>query len=187
MFQRAGTKVTEFYKQTDKPAPDFSIQFDSIEANVEAKLLVKSDLEEMFEQYGGRILEEIFKQAMPQESIHPPVSVVFKDVGNLPDSEKAVNSVIALLSDSQPPPKESRTECFNIFVGPAPPGKGLYRGCYLLCPRSEKENLRVANRVSKASQQLLSASANERPGFLWLGMTRHQNANFLRDQFAAQV
>ncbi|MGC1482935.1 MAG: hypothetical protein WA789_03995 [Candidatus Acidiferrum sp.] len=182
MFQRANANVTEFYKQTDKAAPDFSIRFDSVEANVEAKLLVDSDLEETFGKYGERVYKKIFAEAMSQESIHAPVTVILKDVNDLADPATVVSSVTALLRDPRPAPKESRTKSFNIFVSAAPPGKGLYRGCYVLCPRSEKENLRVASRVSKASQQLLSELADERPGILWLGITHHQNAVFLRDQ-----
>jgi hypothetical protein len=182
MFRRAGVSVTEFYKQTDKAAPDFSVRFNSVEANVEAKLLVDSDLEEMFGQFGERLYKKIFAEALSRESIHPLVTVIFKNVGDLADPEDIVSSATALLRDPRPAPKEFRTKSFNVFADLAPAGEGLYRGCNILCPRSEKENLRVANRVSKASQQLLSGSASEHPGILWLGLTRHQDAVFLRDQ-----
>ena len=37
MFVRAGTAVTCFYPQTHEMVPDFSVSFESVEANVEAK------------------------------------------------------------------------------------------------------------------------------------------------------
>ena len=95
--------------------------------------------------------------------------------------EKVVETVKALVGDARLPPKECRNRSFNVFVGTRPSGSGLFRGCNILCPRSEKENLRVASRVREASKQLLSDNGTERPGILWLGLTRHQSAISLRD------
>jgi hypothetical protein len=43
-----------------------------------------------------------------------------------------------------------------------------------------KKNLRVASRMRQASHQLLAERAAGRPGILWLGLTQHQDAKFLR-------
>jgi len=183
MFQRAGAAVTSFYEQTDDPVPDFSIRFGSNEGNVEAKLLTKSDLEEEFEKYAKPLQETIFTEVMAQESVHPPVTIIVKDAHRLPDTMDIVHATASLLHDSKTPPRELRSDLFNIFVGSPPSGSGLFRGCYILSPRSEKENFRVATRISKASQQLLSDLTSKRPGIFWLGMTRHQDPIYLRNLF----
>jgi hypothetical protein len=181
MFRRAGAVVSQFYEQTERDAPDFSVRIDDIEANVEAKLLQRSDLEEAFQSYGKTLCKRIFEKAMPDELIHPSVTVIFKDVGNLEDAGEVANAVADLLRDPRLPPKEHRGASFNVFVDPKPSGAGLFRSFSALCPRSEKENLRVSSRVSKASRQLQSDLASDRPGILWLGMTRHQNSVFVRN------
>jgi hypothetical protein len=181
MFLRTGGVVSQFYEQTEKGAPDFSVKFNGIEANVEAKLLLKSDLEEAFEGYAQTLVKRIFGEVMADEQIHPPVTAIFKDADNLADAGEVANAVAALLRHPKLPAKEFRGASFNVIIGPKPPGVGLFRSFYALCPRSEGENLRVLSRVSKASQQLQSDSAAERPGIVWLGMTRHQNSVFVRN------
>ncbi|GEM_PF-5165423 len=179
MFQRAGVTVTEFYEQTTEEIPDFSIRFSSVEANVEAKLLTKSDVEEVFEEYAKLLLQRIFADTMAKEVIYPPVTVVVKDAAHFPDSDEIVNAVRTLVNAS---PTESRTEHFNIFVDAAPSiTTTLFRSCHILCPRSEKENLRVETRIKKASHQLLSDATSERPGILWIGVTEHQDPLAIRD------
>jgi len=181
MFQRAGTIVCRFYDQSQKSDPDFAIRFNSNEGDVEAKLLLKSDLEEVFEEYAEPLCKKIFAEVMVGDSVHPPVTVIIKDVTVRPDVEDVIKAASELLRGPRVPQRELRRENFNVFVDPAPLGKGLSRGCYILCPRSEKENLRVASRIHKASRQLVSEIAPGRPGIVWLGITRHQNAIFLRD------
>ncbi|HXN18475.1 MAG TPA: hypothetical protein VN875_09110 [Candidatus Binatus sp.] len=181
MFRRAGGVVSQFYEQTEKGAPDFSVRFNDIEANVEAKLLLKSALEEAFEGYAQTLVKRIFGEVMADEMIHPPATAIFEDADNLADAGEVVNAVAALLRDPKLPPKEFRGTSFRVIIGPKPPGVGLFRSFYALCLRSEKENLRVSSRVSKASQQLQWDSAAECPGIVWLGLTRHQNSVFVRN------
>jgi hypothetical protein len=181
MFVRAGVALSQFYAQTEKGAPDFSVEFNGIEANVEAKLLLMSDLEEAFEAYAKGLLGRIFGEVMVEELIYPPVTAIFNDVANLPDGEEVASAVAALLRDRNLPSREFRATSFKVIVGQKPPGVGLFRSFYGLCPRSERENLRVVSRVGKASQQLQPDSAAQRPGLIWLGITRHQNSVFVRD------
>jgi len=149
MFQRAGVAVTGFYEQTNEKIPDFSITFDSVEANVEAKLLTKSDVEDAFEEYAKPLLHRIFVEVMAKEAIYPPVTIIVKNAAHLPDPNEVGNATRTLVNG---PPKELRTEFFNVFVDAAPSiTTTLFRSCHILCPRSEKENLRVETRVKKAS------------------------------------
>jgi hypothetical protein len=179
MFQRAGVAVTGFYEQTNEKIPDFSITFDSVEANVEAKLLTKSDVEDVFEEYPKPLLQRIFVEVMAKEAIYPPVTIIVKNAAHLPDPDEVGNATTTLVNG---PPKELRTEFFNVFVDAAPSiTTTLFRSCHILCPCSEKENLRVETRVKKASHQLLSDAASERPGILWIGVTEHQDPLATRD------
>ena len=72
MFQRAGVLVSEFHEQNDQSNPDFSININSTKVNVEAKLLVESDLEAAFHAYSDPLRQRIFDEVMAQEAIHPP-------------------------------------------------------------------------------------------------------------------
>jgi hypothetical protein len=179
MFQRGGVAITEFYEQTNEKIPDFSITWNSIEANVEAKLLTKSDVEDAFEEYAKPLQQRIFAEAMAKEAVYPPVTVIVKDAALFPDSNEVVSAARTLINA---PPAESRTEFFNIFVD-APPTitTTLFRSCHILCPRSEKENLRVETRVRDASHQLLSDATSERPGILCIGVTQQQDPLAIRD------
>jgi hypothetical protein len=47
-FSEGGAAVSKFYEESDERAPDFLIRFNSIEVNVEAKLLLECDLEDTF-------------------------------------------------------------------------------------------------------------------------------------------
>jgi hypothetical protein len=98
MFQRAGVTVSEFYEQTGGKIPDFALAFGSIKANVEAKLLTTSDVEETLS---------------------------------------------------------------------------------LLCPRSDKENLRAESRVKDAAHQLVS---DETSGILSIGLRKQQDPLAIRDR-----
>ncbi len=180
MFQRGGAAVSKFYDQSDERAPDFLIRFNSIEVNVEAKLLLESDLEDTFHEYAQPLGVRVFAEAMTEELVHPPVTIVLKSIATLPDYDEVVHAVSKLLHDAKLPPKNHRGAHFNIFIDPPPVGNGLFRQYHVLCPRSNKENLRVATRIKTASRQLLSERAAGHPGIFWLGVTRHQSAPFLR-------
>src|SRR5712692_10629737 len=107
MFQRAGVAVTEFYEQTNEKIPDFSITFDSVEANVEAKLLTKSDVEDAFEEYAKPLLHRIFAEVMAKEAIYPAVTIIVKNAAHLPDPDEVGNASKTLVNG---PPKELRTK-----------------------------------------------------------------------------
>jgi hypothetical protein len=112
--------------------------------------------------------------------VHPPVTIVIKDIGTLPQPAEIIQTAAMLLHDSKSAPKEHRGAHFNLFLGEPPVGKRLFRHCFVLCPRSGKENFRVATRIRKASRQLMSERVAGHPGIFWLGMTRFQNAQLIR-------
>ena len=182
MFARGGAPVCEFFPQTDVKVPDYVIRASSRQINVEAKLLLSSDKEETFINFASPLLDTILKQSMSAEAVHPPVTVVFTNPEQLPPAGAVLDTVSALLRDSNAArSRVVKSELFNVFLEPAPATTGLYRLCHLLCPRSENENLRVASRARAASHQLLSDMARKRPGIMWLGMTQHQDARSVYD------
>lgn len=118
---------------------------------------------------------------MHDEQIYPPLTIVVKSVTSLPNRDEVVLAVSKLLEDSKSSyPRNHRASNFNVFIDSPPVGKGLFRQYFILCPRSDDENLRVAARARNASRQLLSKRAAANPGIFWLGLARHQNAAFLR-------
>lgn len=179
IFQRGGASVSQFYDQNDERVPDFLVSVNSLEVNIEAKLLLISELEETFHEYANLLREKVFAEAMPAKSIYPPITIVVKEVTVLPEHSEVVGAVSTLLSNPQILPNEYRSTRFNVFLDAPPPGKGLFRSCYVLCRRSDKENLRVATRIRNASRQLLSERGAGHPGIFWLGITEHQDARFL--------
>jgi hypothetical protein len=182
MLARGGAQIREFFPQTDVRVPDFLIRVGSQKVNIEAKRLIESDKELEFIAFAQPLLDAVLKGAMSAEAVHPPVTVVFTDAEHLPNAGVVLDVVNALLREGNP--AQSRViklELFNIFLEPAPSRTGLYRRCHLLCPRSHKENLRVASRARAASHQLLSDMARKRPGIMWLGMTQHQDARSVYD------
>ncbi len=182
MFVRGGAQIREFFLQTDVRVPDFLIRAGSQKINVEAKLLLDSDKEVAFVTFAKPLLDSVLKEAMSAEAVHPPVTVVFTNPEHLPPAAAVLEVVGALIRDGNLGQSRLRKfEQFNVFIEPAPATSGLYRLCHLLCLRSEKENLRVASRARAASHQLLSDMARRRPGIMWLGMTRHQDAGSIHD------
>lgn len=179
-FARGGTPVLEFFAQGQAKIPDFAVGTLSRKINVEAKVLMSSDREEQFSAFATPLLDAIFKDALAAEAVHPPVTVVFRDSDSLPPAEAVLSTISDLLTEGAATVRRTaRAELFSVFVDPPPATTGLYQLCYLLCPRSEKENLRVQSRAREASHQLLSDMAQRRPGIMWLGLTQHQDAGFL--------
>jgi hypothetical protein len=173
MFNRGGARIEEFFTQSGVKVPDFSVSYQSIQANVEAKLLTTSDMEESFQEYAKPILDRVFAQSMVEERRHPPVTVVVKDPLNLPESGEVIRSVETLLKHA---PGQLRNRSFNVFVE-APPEvpTTLFKRCYILSPRSNKEDLRVGTRIRDASHQLLAQSFSAVSGIACVGITEKQD------------
>jgi hypothetical protein len=110
---------------------------------------------------------------MIEERRHPPVTVIIKDPSNLPEPEEVVRSVEILLKHA---PGQLRNQSFNIIVE-APPELATtpYKRCYILCPRSSKEDLRVNARIRDASHQLLAQSLSTVSGIACIGITQQQD------------
>jgi hypothetical protein len=174
MFQRGGATVLEFFAQSNQKVPDFSVRFNSAEANVEAKLLTESDVEVAFTNYASPLVDRLLQVVIPKNSRYRGFTIIVKDSETLPDVNEVVDAVVSLLDSSS---DELKTTSFNIFPGVEP-------FFYILCPRSEKENIRVEARVRQASEQLLSDTASDRPGILWVGVTEQQDPLPIRERLA---
>ncbi len=179
MFCRANVHVDEFFAQSNVKVPDFSLSVHSAQANVEAKLLTSSEIEESFWKYAKPILDRIFVQLMNEERRYPPVSVIIKDALNLPVVEEVICSVEPLLKHA---PGQFRNQAFNIFVeAPLEIPASLHKCCYILCPRSNKEDLRISTRMRDASHQLLAQGLSTVSGIACVGMTQQQDPTAVRD------
>jgi hypothetical protein len=183
MFQRAGVTVSEFYKQTGRKIPDFSLEFGAVNANVEAKLLTTSDVEETFLTYAQKLKDQIVEGPMAAEGVYQTVRIIVKSAHELPEIGMIVNSVKSLFDISG---TELRSKHFNLFIDPSTPTTStLFRAIHILCPRSDKENLRVISRVKDAAQQLGSDDASGHSGILWIGLTLQQDPLAIRNQLSS--
>jgi hypothetical protein len=180
MFGRAGVTVSKFYAQTASKIPDLALSFKSTAANVEAKLLTMSEVEETFSNYAKSLMEQIRLVVMADEKVHPVVKIIVKNAHSLPEIT-ALSEVIRVMLEGGR--TELRSELYNVFVeAPPPTTSTLYREVLILCPRSDKENIRVESRVKDASYQLASDTASESPGILWIGLNENQDPLAIRSR-----
>jgi hypothetical protein len=180
MFQRAGATVSEFYGHSGGKIPDFQLKIGSLKANVEAKLLTTSDVEEGFTTYAQLLLREITNKVLSDEAVYPIIKIILKSAEEPPPIGTVVDSVRGLLDTFG---KELRAASFNVFAQSAPPTKSsLFRTIHVLCPCSEKENIRVLSRVKDAAHQLASDDASEYPGILWIGLSAYQDPLAVRNR-----
>ncbi len=185
-----GVKIVQFFPQTDEPLPDFSVAHEGQTVMCEAKLLAKSGQEEVFDLYASHLLERINTGVTTEKCIHPSITVVLKSVHSLPPVDDVVRVVAEGLTRYSNRPLVYRTGTFNVFLDSS---QSLVsnvtesRSCFLLCPKSEKEDLRVHSRGAKASRQLTSKAAADHPGLFFLSITYLQDsrhvANLFRKRF----
>lgn len=178
--------VVRFYPQTDESLPDFLLSSAGERVACEAKLLAKSGQEEAFEAYASGLSQEVLTRVVAAEEVHPTLTVVLKDVGNLPPTEDVVEALKTTRESFSGETLKYRSQAFNLFIERSEysaPGVSVQRSCYILCPKSEKEDLRVHRPGSKASKQLSATTTAEHPGMLLLGVTRLQEPAFVADLF----
>lgn len=181
-----GTQVERFFPQADESLPDFLVLHQGQKVMCEAKLLAKSGQEEAFEAYASQLSQRIMNEVLAGASTHPSVTVVLKNVHSLPP----VDDVVRVVAEGRAYYSEGRLEyrspAFNVFLDPAQSmasGVGESRSCFLLCPKSEKEDLRVQRPGAKASRQLSSKTAADHPGMLLLGITNLQDPGYVVSLF----
>jgi hypothetical protein len=76
----------------------------------------------------------------------------------------------------------AQTKLFNLLIdwfAVPPMNLSNTKGCFILTPRSQKENLRVQDRSKKASRQLRSYEKGKHGGIFCLGLSRHQDPHFV--------
>ena len=73
--------------------PDFLLSNNGYEIPVEAKLLTKSESEEVFEGYAENLSAQLQAEAMNEERVYPTVTVICKDVAVLPKNTEVIESV----------------------------------------------------------------------------------------------
>lgn len=181
-----GARVEQFYPQTDESLPDFLVSYEGQRVACEAKLLTKSGQEEAFKAYAVGLAQRIMNEVLAGASIHPSVTVVLKDVHSLPP----INSVVAVVAEGRDGYSggrlEYRTPEFNVFIEAAKAmssGVTESRSCFLLCPKSDKEDVRVQRPGAKASKQLSAPSTAGYPGILFLGITPRQDPGYVVSLF----
>jgi hypothetical protein len=199
LFERAAPRtVVEFLPQTETPSPDFKMEVRGKTIGCEAKALLTSDKEQAFYDYAFPLVESVFEGVLASPTLHPTVLIVIKDVDRLPQVSEVIGAVVEanqLFSGSQI--KVSRSQ-FNIFIAPihhlAPlQNLGEHRLCYVLCPRSPNEDLRVQERSKQAARQLRSL-AELTGGLFSVRVSEYQNPHtilntlnrrFLRGEYHA--
>lgn len=117
--------------------PDFVVQAAGGELiYVEAKLLMRSEIEEDFVTYAKQIQSRVFAIFQPLNQLNPFVKIIIQDPQVTPAQDEVLDNILV---DSPPLAAMS-------FAA--------YRGCTVLAPRAPYENLRVFDRAKKAGKQL---------------------------------
>jgi hypothetical protein len=182
-----GATIERFYPQTDESCPDFLISYDGGQCVAfEAKLLTKSGPEVEFEARAAQVSEQIMTGVLGAATVHPVVTVVFRDAENLPSAESVVAAAAGGLARFERDALEFRSPLANIFIDPADgtsTGVSESRTCLVLCPKSHKEDSRVHRIAAKASRQLLSDASKDHPGMLVLGITHLQDPGYVAGLF----
>ena len=185
-FARGGSAmVKQFLPQTDDKIPDFLIDDHGLGIAVEAKILTKSVIEERFSDYANSIIQEIFETILDRDRLYPQICIVLKNPHVLPRFTAVVKTVDRLISNPDAHQHPMRTPAFNVITF-APPNLEFesYRFCMILCPRSQREDLRVQDRAKKASKQLRADAGKDRPGILCLEIGEYQDPPFLVELLA---
>lgn len=184
LIARSSTAVIKkFFPQTHETLPDFAIQHEAIEVAVEAKLLLQSDAEIEFGKYASKLQEDLFARVL-NENVNPSVTIILKDPHNVPPSPRLVQSIQEGVAAYRDGTMSLRTPLVNVFLGPPQSGFEAFSYCDILCPRSPKENLRVAARGKAASKQLRAYTQDGHAGLFMLGLTDRQDPHELRSMFS---
>ena len=183
LFARAGNVIERFYPQTSNALPDYEIVVDSKRVAVEAKILLRSDVEQRFGYYAEGFVKQLYSQVLTWDAVHPEVYVVVKDAHTLPSFEDIFSVIKAGIAQFNGKKLEFRSAQFNVFLSEPQRGFEAFLFCQVLCPRSPRENLRAESRGKDASKQLQSGLTANLPGIFHLEIDRHQDPQDIHDLF----
>lgn len=171
-------RLIEFLDQDEATKPDFLLEIEGEAIAVEAKRFYPSKEQSEFEAYGRDLLETVLARVIPETGISPLVFIVVKNPKRRPDTEPVCNAVGKALSRYSGSPVLVQSAEFNVIVeemNPPPTGLSSYRGCFVVSPRSENENIRVQDRSKRASGQLRPLVDSGHSGLLCLGLNDYQD------------
>lgn len=182
-----GCRVTKFFPQTEDRLPDFLVDSEGQTIAVEAKLLTRSALdlafEDHFKDFAGSVVDELRASGR----MHVIVLVVVKSADSLPDTTDVLAVIRRALSVFQGSTLKAETNNFNVFLETMEPFENgppfADFACDVVCPKSEKEDLRVLARGKEASKQLGASAAIDYPGLLVIGINKFQDQRFLAGRF----
>jgi hypothetical protein len=179
LFERAlkGT-VVKFFPQNDRIVPDYLLSNGGKDVPVEAKLLTQSEPEGAFGRYGKKLCEELEHEVMNEQRVYPTLMVMCKNADALPLIPDVVQCAKQSFAQFKGQSVVVRGEAVNIRVESAPTTSStLYRACFIYCPRSEKEDLRVVDRSKNASRQLRQYGLG---GIACLGLSGYHDPHYVK-------
>lgn len=189
-----GVSVRRFFAQGQETVPDFTIDSESREYPVEAKLLTGSDTEELFKKWAAPVIDALLDGEVGLLAEPYWLRVVLETSTDLPlDAD-----VIAVARSLSRPPigrcTRRRWEGHTFIIG-ASPCPALPDGLIvapapivtIMAPRNPKEALRVFNRCRQASRQLRSFGGEHRSGILFLGGDVVHHARYLAELLEARL
>jgi hypothetical protein len=180
MMARAGTRVLQLFEPSNDSIPDIEIEVAGAAVAVEAKQLTESEPSQQFRTYGHKLVDWILKEVLTGPEDYPIVQVIVKDAHLLPTEEVIFEGIRSALHSYAGMALVRRFKHFNVALEADPSSHAFvdYRSIHIFCPRSPKENLRIARRAEKSNKQLRSHNKDQKPGLLCLGLTEHQDAHF---------
>lgn len=183
MMGRARTRVLQLFEPSNDSIPDFEIEVAGAPITVEAKQLTDSEPQQKFSAFGNKLKDRIMKEVFTGSENYPVTHVVVKDAHALPTEQAVMDCIRNALSSYTGTSTVRRSRRFNVFLDPEPASDAFvdYRSIHVVCPRSPKENLRIARRAEKSNRQLRSHDKGKRPGLLCLGLTEHQDAHLVAE------
>ena len=124
----------------------------------------------------------MLSDVLPGDGVQPLVYVVIKNAIERLDGASVIAAARAAFCSFTGETVRLQMPQMNVFVehvAPAPEGVSSYRGCVILCPRAESENLRVQDRSRRASGQLQELAADGHVGILCLGLNDKQDPSMV--------
>jgi hypothetical protein len=187
LLSRPGSASPDrFFPQTDESLPDFLVSTGGTTIAGEAKLLAKSESEDLFAHYASDLAKRVLAEVVGSDESHPILVVVIKSADALPRPDTVVAALKGGRQSFKGGALEHRGVDFNLFVEDSADlaiGASAHRSCYILCPRSENEDLRVEVPGKKASKQLAALASSDYPGVLLLGLSRFQDPRHVIEIF----
>lgn len=172
LFERAvAGSVLRFIDARNDTAPDFVVAPHGKEVPVEAKLLMESEIEKLFNKTARRIEIEI-NSSLKDVDDELGIYIVVPDAAKPPLKQELANALHDLILK---PGVTKKFEHCRMHVERLPVASGLVRRrvIYILAPIHEKDYLRIRGPARQASRQLRTAETESDSGILALGLKGH--------------